>query len=223
MVGGTARRAAILAVVAAVGIFTVEPDQPCAADLLDAGDFAAGDAGGGAGVGGRAVGGIQRGNGVSIFPNFHVQCLFQRRTVPGHIGEQGGKIVVAFDINAGHSGRGFRVGLLQKTRGIFCRSEVISQQRHIFRQSEIGRTVVAGVFHLCEDGNDGIIFAVLQTSGQRKIVRIENLRINGDIHVIINLKRQGVHFTHNKFLQKIRCTSFSEIHLEYNKVMNQMS
>ena len=95
----TAFGLAVGTVGAAVGFLAIEPDQPCAVDLLDLGDFAAGNGRRGAlGVGGNVCSFCERcGHGAAAV-NYNVQHFRQRAAIRGGVDKLRGKVGICLYI-----------------------------------------------------------------------------------------------------------------------------
>ena len=175
----TAFGLAVGTVGAAVGFLAIEPDQPCAVDLLDLGDFAASNGRRGAlGVGGDVCGRCKRcGHGAAAV-NYNVQRFRQRASIRSSIDKLRGKVSICLNIQPHDCGGRFRILAVHKAaaRSLIGRNTVEVQHRHFVRKHHIQTAAVRRVFHLCQNGRNGIVGTLQQRSHHRQVVAAQGVR-----------------------------------------------
>ena len=175
----TAFGLAVGTVGAAVGFLAIEPDQPCAVDLLDLGDFAAGNGRRGAfGVGGNVCSFCERcGHGAAAV-NYNVQRFRQRAAIRGSVDKLRGKVGICLYIQTNNRGGRFGILTVHKAaaRSLIGRKTVEVQHSHLVGKHHIQTTAVCRVFHLCQNGRNGIVGTTQQRSRQRQAVAVQDVR-----------------------------------------------
>lgn len=174
----TAFGLAVGTVGAAVGFLAIEPDQPCAVDLLDLGDFAAGNGRRGAlGVGGNVCSFCERcGHGAAAV-NYNVQRFRQRAAIRGSVDKLCGKISICLYIQSHNSSGCFRILAMYKAaaRSLIGGSTVEVQHRYFVGKYHIQTAAVRRVFYLCQNGRNGIVGALQQRSHHRQVVAVQGV------------------------------------------------
>ena len=164
---------------AAVGFLAIEPDQPCAVDLLDLGDFAAGNGRRGAlGVGGDVCSFSERcGHGAAAV-NYNVQRFRQRAAIRSGVDKLRGKVGICLNIQPHNRGGRFGILTVHKAAGrsLIGRNTVEVQHRHLIGKHHIQTAAVCRVFHLCQDGRNGIVGTLQQRSHHRQVVAVQGVR-----------------------------------------------
>ena len=174
----TAFGLAVGTVGAAVGFLAIEPDQPCAVDLLDLGDFAAGNGRRGAfGVGGDVCSFCERcGHGAAAV-NYNVQRFRQRAAIRGGVNKLRGKVGICLYIQT-HDRSG-RFGILTMHKPAACSfiggGTVEVQHSHLVRKNHIQTAAIRRVFYLCQNGRNGIVGALQQRSHHRQVVAVQGV------------------------------------------------
>ena len=175
----TAFGLAVGTVGAAVGFLAIEPDQPCAVDLLDLGDFAAGNGRRGAlGVGGNVCSFCERcGHGAAAV-NYNVQRFRQRAAIRSSVDKLRGKVGICLYIQTHNRGRRFGILTMHNAaaRSLISRNTVEVQHRHLVGKHYIQTAAVCRVFHLCQNGRNGIVGTLQQRSHHRQVVAAQGVR-----------------------------------------------
>ena len=186
----TAFGLAVGTVGAAVGFLAIEPDQPCAVDLLDLGDFTAGNGRRGAlGVGGDVCSFCERcGHGAAAV-NYNVQRFCQRTAIRGSVDKLCGKVGICLYIQP-HD-RGGRFGVLAMHKAAACGfiggGTVEVQHRHFVGKHHIQTAAVCRVFHLCQNGRNGIVGTLQQRSHHRQVVAVQGVRTQVTVRTFFQL------------------------------------
>ena len=139
-VRGTAFGLAVGTVGAAVGFLAIEPDQPCAVDLLDLGDFAAGNGRRGAlGVGGDICGRCKRCGYGAAAVNYNVQRFRQRTAIRSSVDKLRGKVGICLNIQPRDRGGRFGILTVHKAaaRSLIGRNTVEVQHSHLVGKHHI--------------------------------------------------------------------------------------
>ena len=186
----TAFGLAVGTVGAAVGFLAIEPDQPCAVDLLDLGDFAAGNGRRGAlGVGGDVCSFCERCDHGAAAVNYNVQRFRQRAAIRSSVDKLRGKVGICLNIQP-HD-RGGRFGILTMHKSAACSliggSTVEVQHSHLVGKHHIQTTAVCRVFHLCQNGRNGIVDALQQRSHHRQVVAVQGVRTQVTVRAFFQL------------------------------------
>ena len=158
---------------AAVGLVTIEPNQPSAIDFGDLGDFAACYVGDGAFAVGSNTGISKRRRHRVFTVNGDIQRFGLRAAVRVGVDKLCGKIGGSLYIYTHDSGRGFMVAIVQQGIRIGGGFAVKVQQGHAIRQDHVGAAAVCGIFDLYHNGNNGIVCAVQQGCGHGKTVVVQ--------------------------------------------------
>ena len=175
----TAFGLAVGTVGAAVGFLAIEPDQPCAVDLLDLGDFTAGNGRRGTlGIGGNVCDFCERcGHGAAAV-NYNVQHFRQRAAIRGSVDKLCGKVGICLYIQT-HN-RGGRFGILTMHKAAACSfiggDAVEVQHGHLVGKHHIQTAAVCRVFYLCQNGCNGIVGPLQQRSYHRQVVAVQGVR-----------------------------------------------
>ena len=163
---------------AAVGFLAIEPDQPCAVDLLDLGDFAAGNGRRGAlGVGGDICSFCERCGYGAAAVNYNVQRFRQRTAIRGSVNKLRGKICIRLHIQPHDRGGRFGILAMHKAaaRSLIGRKTVEVQHCHLVGKHHIQTAAVHRVFYLCQDGRNGIVGTLQQRSHHRQVVAVQGV------------------------------------------------
>ena len=175
----TAFGLAVGTVGAAVGFLAIEPDQPGAVDLLDLGDFAAGNGRRGAlGVGGDVCSICERcGHGAAAV-NYNVQRFRKRAAIRGSVDKLRGKVGICLNIQPHDRGGRFGILTMHKTAACsFIGGDAVEvQHSHLIGKHYIQTAAVSRVFHLCQNGRNGIVGALKQRSHHRQVVAVQGVR-----------------------------------------------
>ena len=186
----TAFGLAVGTVGAAVGFLAIEPDQPCAVDLLDLGDFAAGNGRRGAlGVGGDVCSFCERcGHGAAAV-NYNVQRFRQRASIRSSIDKLRGKVSICLNIQPHDRGGRFGILTMHKAaaRSLIGRNTVEVQHSHLVGKHHIQTTAVCRVFHLCQNGRNGIVGTLQQWSHHRQVVAAQGVRTQVTVRTFFQL------------------------------------
>ena len=186
----TAFGLAVGTVGAAVGFLAIEPDQPCAVDLLDLGDFAAGNGRRGAlGVGGDVSSFCERcGHGAAAV-NYNVQHFRQRTAIRGGVDKLRGKVGICLYIQTHDRGGRFGILTVHKAaaRSLIGRNTVEVQHSHLIGKHYIQTAAVCRVFHLCQNGRNGIVGALQQRSHHRQVVAVQGVRTQVTVCAFLQL------------------------------------
>ena len=186
----TAFGLAVGTVGAAVGFLAIEPDQPCAVDLLDLGDFAAGNGRRGAlGVGGDVCSFCEWCSHGAAAVNYNVQCFCQRAAVRGGVDKLCGKIRIRLYIQSHNSSGCFRILAVHKSAAcsLIGSNTVEVQHRHLVGKHHIQTTAVCRVFHLCQNGHNGIVGTLQQRSRHRQVVAVQGVRTQVTVRTFFQL------------------------------------
>ena len=175
----TAFGLAVGTVGAAVGFLAIEPDQPCAVDLLDLGNFAAGNGRRGTlGVGGYVCSFCERCGYGAAAVNYNVQCFRQRAAIRGSVDKLRGKVGICLYIQPHDRGGRFGILTVHKAaaRSFIGGGTVEVQQSHLVRKYHIQTAAIRRVFHLCQNGRNGIVGTLQQRSHHRQVVAVQGVR-----------------------------------------------
>ena len=186
----TAFGLAVGTVGAAVGFLAIEPDQPGAVDLLDLGDFTAGNGRRGTlGVGGDVCSFCERcGHGAAAV-NYNVQSFRQRAAIRGSVDKLRGKIGICLYIQPHDRGGCF--GILTMHKAAACSliggDAVEVQHSHLIWKHYIQTAAVSRVFHLCQNGRNGIVGALQQRSHHRQVVAVQGVCTQVTVRAFLQL------------------------------------
>ena len=186
----TALGLAVGTVGAAVGFLAIEPDQPCAVDLLDLGDFAAGNGRRGAlGVGGDVCSFCERSGHGAAAVNYNVQRFRQRAAIRGCVDKLRGKVGICLNIHPHDRGGCFRILAVHKAaaRSLIGRNTVEVQHSHLVGKHYIQTAAVRRVFYLCQNGHNGIVGILQQRSHHRQVVAVQGVRTQVTVHAFFQL------------------------------------
>ena len=121
--------------------------------------------------------------------NYNVQHFRQRAAIRGGVNKLRGKVGICLYIQT-HD-RGGRFGVLAMHKAAACSliggGAVEVQHRHLVGKHHIQITAIRRVFHLCQNGRNGIVGTLQQRSRQCQVVAVQGVRTQVTVCAFLQL------------------------------------